>query len=288
MHFNKILCLLVFFVIRTICPMDVGNNNNLPSTNLHQMALQFILNPTQETQILPCANTIDNENQSQRAVNLRNKKSRLLDSTLLDRLRKNCSSPYKRRYYLKIINSTPMDEFKTLYDPKNGWTALHYAADASSLKFCQYLLKNGFEIDKPDNKGFYPHDIAQGQVTKNYLRARFREAHQTVEQNLLEKFRKGLEVNVCHRGEYYLELIQDASDADLLQLYDPDRGWTALHYAAYACTLKACKKLMDLGADVCKQDNQGMLPYQLAIGRGTQGLLFYAVADKKIAETKTN
>ncbi|KZV62671.1 ankyrin, partial [Peniophora sp. CONT] len=115
---------------------------------------------------------------------------------------------------------------------KHGQTALHQAAYYANADVCRLLLEHGAHVDDADNDGNTPLHLTANLDTVHLL----------------------LQYPVA-----------DGSNAAALRCRTRNKkGQTALHQAAYRGSVEACRFLLEHGALVDEEDNDGKTPLQVA------------------------
>jgi len=131
-------------------------------------------------------------------------------------------------------------EWKELRN-EEGWTPLMYAVAIGRLRVIKLLLNHGASLKDTNNFG----------QSSLMLAASF--GHESVIKLLAEHAREQAEVYNNSKAPIFAD--------ELLTLnYVDNRGYTALHYAAFYAQLDAMKVLLDLGANPNIPDNEGMTP----------------------------
>uniref|UniRef100_A0A7S3SMG1 Uncharacterized protein n=1 Tax=Strombidinopsis acuminata TaxID=141414 RepID=A0A7S3SMG1_9SPIT len=152
-------------------------------------------------------------------------------------------------------------------NPKNGWTALHFAARNGWPEVIKKLIKLGAETDTKDAKGKTPLMMAVGK--KNWETSKCLMNH-------------GADVNAQDiNGETPLHMAVQAGTCDLLTALVGEGanvnaanfiGWTPLHKAALLHRADEAAVLVDLGANLLMRTSNGTLASDIAANCGCQKL----------------
>jgi ankyrin repeat protein len=172
--------------------------------------------------------------------------------------------PRNEKYIISQIRQLTSQAANVNLSGRDGWTALHLAAQFGSAEVVKTLLEQGADVNLGDSDG----------RTALHLAAQFGSAE--VMKTLLEQ---GADVNLKTKSgwtaAYHL-----ARSAPLLPPVKTRgwtrRGWTALHFAVARCLVfriatrrgdaEVVKTLLEQGADVNLGATDGRTPLDLAAG----------------------
>ena len=166
---------------------------------------------------------------------------------------------------LELIDS---GEFDVNAQTSEGYTLLHYAADAGNLAMVEALLERGADPTIKSNAGSTPAMMAIGTM----VQARIKKA--------AAAWGKGAPAAAAGTGDFdkirYAIGIKDnaAAIAELDKGIDinmqTDEGYSLLHYAADQGNLAMVKELIRRGADVNLKSARGSTPLDMALGTMVQ------------------
>jgi len=154
------------------------------------------------------------------------------------------------RRTLGIISSrgwSAMDPFWA-----DGWTSLHWAAEAGRVDVCRWLVDGGADPNAVDAQGRTPVNLAAAAGLTDVLRVLKKEGPPSLTDVDLASLPQGF-VDILH--------AVDTHGWDTLQWSE---GWTALHFAAQQGRSDVCSFLVARGADAGAKDKEGRTPVALA------------------------
>ncbi|XP_035222251.1 protein phosphatase 1 regulatory subunit 12A-like isoform X4 [Stegodyphus dumicola] len=134
-----------------------------------------------------------------------------------------------------------------------GWTPLHATASCGFLSIARYLIEHGANVAAVNNDGDLPIDIAESSEMEEYL------------SNVLDE--QGIDCDEARSEEEHI-MLEDAKQMLNSNKYQdrihPRTGATALHVAAAKGYIKVMNILIQVGADLNAQDNDGWTPLHAA------------------------
>lgn len=172
---------------------------------------------------------------------------------------------------------------------RDMWTPLHAAATCGHFKVVTLLVKGGADVTAVNGDGDMPHDITEEEVTLQYLRNEMMK--QSISPDDLDQIRNkthnlllqdvkavvasegDLDQPVGQSGETFLHVAIAERHNDVVKLLldngasvtvQDEDGWQPVHVAAYWCNEEALEVLAaDLKVDLRAQTNDGETPYDL-------------------------
>ncbi len=142
-------------------------------------------------------------------------------------------------------------------------TGLQYAAVAGNKELCSYLLSRGANIDD-----VYTLTTTNGVSISPSVKVFDKQTVRVLVNTLFLLYEAGVTTPstsgnppIMTTGEAILSLIADGA---VVQATD-SAGNTALHYAAQAENIDACKALLQKGASNSVKNKAGQIPYDLAV-----------------------
>jgi len=138
---------------------------------------------------------------------------------------------------------------------KNGWTALHYAADKGRAKIAKILIENGADIDRRDVKGRTPLHIA---AIKGNVKVAKVLLNYGADPNVLDaKGKRPLDYSLENQRKALVVLLTET-------LPEEEQDQEKLFIAVKNCDLKKTKKLLNK-IDVNVRDRNFRTPIFYAI-----------------------
>ncbi|XP_054721947.1 protein phosphatase 1 regulatory subunit 12A-like [Uloborus diversus] len=134
-----------------------------------------------------------------------------------------------------------------------GWTPLHATASCGFISIAKYLIENGANVAAVNNDGDLPIDIAESSEMEEFL------------SNVLDE--KGIDCDEA-RSEEERIMLEDATEMlssnKFLDKIHLRTGASALHVAAAKGYISVMNILIQAGADLNAQDNDGWTPLHAA------------------------
>ncbi|XP_025099397.1 protein phosphatase 1 regulatory subunit 12A-like isoform X6 [Pomacea canaliculata] len=140
-----------------------------------------------------------------------------------------------------------------------GWTPLHATASCGFTEIARYLLKKGANVAAVNNDGDLAIDIAEDEEMEKLLQE--------------EMDKKGVNAEAARREEENC-MLADAQkwlgSNNIEDKIHPKTGATALHVAAAKGYINVMNLLLQAGANVNVQDNDGWTPLHAAVHWGQE------------------
>ena len=141
------------------------------------------------------------------------------------------------------------------------WTPLHAAATCAHFKIVILLVESGANITAINGDGYMPHDIAEGEVTQQYLENEL--ARLGLTEDKIDELRQAPQVNMLDDINHIL-----STNGDLNQPLD--QGGTFLHTAIANGFNDIVSLLLKNGASVTARDEDGWEPIHVAAYWGNE------------------